>query len=108
MKKLTSLEDTATITITGREAVMLHTIVAQSTSVGCSYELFSKIACLLSTTYGLSQEVLPENIDYASVQASQEEIAFPQLSKKDLMLKELQSKMDDLQCEIDKIKGETF
>lgn len=69
MKKLTSLEDTATIAITGRDAVMLRTLLGRT---------------------------------------KQESLAFPQESKKDLMLKELQSKMDALQCEIDKIKGETF
>lgn len=107
MKKLTSLEDTATITITGREAVMIHTLIGQTVGLdGVNYELFEKTLKLLGDT--LIKQVLDSNIYYSAVQYSQEALAFPQPSKKDLMLKELQSKMDALQCEIDKIKGESF
>ena len=106
MKKLTSLEDTVTITITGREAVMIHTLVGQSSGEG-NYKLFSAVANLLPNEESLQEDVI-EQIDYHLVQESQEALAFPQESKKDLMLKELQSKMDALQCEIDKLKGETF
>lgn len=106
MKKLTSLEDTATITITGREAVMLYTLIGKSSGKG-SCEPFSKVGNLLQNNEKLKEAVL-ESIGYHLVQQVQEEIAFPQASKKDLMLQELQSKMDALQCEIDKIKGESF
>lgn len=109
MKKLASLEDTATITITGRDAVMLRTILGRTKSLyyPSSYDLFEVVEGLLEKGEYLHHHNL-DDINYSSVQASQEEIAFPQESKKDLMLKELQSKMDALQCEIDKIKGEMF
>ena len=106
MKKLTSLEDTATITITGREAVMLHTLVGQASGTG-NYKLFSKVAKLLPSSEKMNEDVI-EPIDYRQVQEKRELIAFPPTTKKDLMLKELQSKMDALQCEIDKIKEESF
>ena len=102
MKKLTSLEDTATITITGRDAVMLHTLVGRSSGTG-KLSLFGKISSILPNAAEMFAEVI-DDVDYISVQASQEALAFP----KELMLKELQSKMDALQCEIDKIKGESF
>jgi len=76
MKKLMSLEDTATITITGRDAVMLHTLVGQSSGEG-NHELFGKIASLLSNTREMYLEVI-EDIDYLSVQTSLEALAFPQ------------------------------
>lgn len=104
MKKLMSLEDTATITITGRDAVRLATVLGWTN--GHRH----------GNTYDNIVQLLPEDfdppeigaIDYISVQKEAEALAFPQLLKKDLMLKELQSKMDALQCEIDKIKGEKF
>lgn len=108
MKKLTSLEDTATITITGREAVMLRTLLGRTKSKHMGYSpLYEKVELLLERTALLSGHNLA-GIFYSTVQESQEALAFPQASKKDLMLKELQSKMDALQCEIDKIKGEKF
>lgn len=107
MKKLTSLEDTATITITGRDAVMLHTLLGRTRAqMDTGEALFDAVEGLLEKGRQLYQHKL-EDICYLSVQAEQEAIAFPE-TKKDLMLKELQSKMDDLQNEIDKIKGEEF
>lgn len=108
MKKLTSLEDTATITITGRDAVMLRTLLGRAeTQPNTGGALFEVVEGLLEKGAYLCHHNLAD-IDYSSVQTKQEAIAFPQLLKKDLMLKELQSKMDVLQCEIDKIKGEAF
>lgn len=109
MKKLMSLEDTATITITGRDAVMLRTILGRTKSLyyPSSYDLFEVVKGLLENGRDLYHHNL-DDINYSAVQTMQEERAFPQESKKDLMLRELQSKMDALQCEIDKIKGEAF
>lgn len=108
MKKLMSLEDTATITITGRDAVMLRTLLGRTNArTNTGVTLFEIVEGLLEKGAYLCHHNLAE-IDYSPVQTKQEEIAFPQESKKDLMLKELQSKMDALQCEIDKIKGEKF
>lgn len=104
MKKLMSLEDTAAITITGRDAVRLATLIGRSNGSGGN-ELYDIVMQLLPGNYITPHMVI---IDYNSIQEKAEALAFPQLSKKDLMLKELQSKMDDLQCEIDKIKGESF
>lgn len=104
MKKLTSLEDTATITITGRDAVRLSLLLGRSNGE-CSGELYGSIINLLPTDY--HSPYIPI-IDYNSVQEEAEALAFPQPSKKDLMLKELQSKMDSLQSQIDKIKEEKF
>lgn len=101
MKKLMSLEDTATITITGRDAVRLLTLNGR-----CDLVLYRTLKSLL--TDGFTDNNQLDSINYFKIQGSQEAKAFPQESKKDLMLKELQSKMDDLQCEIDKIKGESF
>lgn len=106
MKKLMSLEDTATITITGQDAVHLFTLLRASTGSD-GVDIYNSLRELLPTSFGERTGPLGA-IDYHKVQDSQEELAFPQESKKDLMLKELQSKMDALQCEIDKIKGETF
>lgn len=106
MKKLTSLEDTATITITGRDAVMLRTMLGRALTQH-STGLFDTVEGLLEKGSALGLHNL-EAINYSSVQSKQEALAFPQPSKKDLMLKGLQSKMDDLQNEIDKIKGEEF
>lgn len=108
MKKLASLEDTATITITGRDAVMLRTILGRTNLYHpSSYDLFEVVEGLLEKGEYLHHHNL-DDINYSSVQTKQEALAFPQQSKKDLMLKELQSKMDALQCEINKIKGEKF
>lgn len=108
MKKLMSLEDTATITITGRDAVMLRTLLGRAkTQPNTGEALFEVVEGLLEKGAYLCHHNLAD-IDYSSVQTKQEAKAFPQASKKDLMLKELQSKMDALQCEIDKIKGEKF
>ena len=104
MKKLMSLEDTATITITGREAIRLATVAGNSNGGGNS-DLYERIIELLPRDYN---PPLMDTIDYLSVKKEAEALAFPQASKKDLMLQELQSKMDALQCEIDKIKGESF
>lgn len=106
MKKLTSLEDTATIIITGRDAVRLLTLEGKANGK-CDLVLYRTLKGMLPDTF--TEENNPiDSIDYWKVQNSQEARAFPQQSKKDLMLKELQSKMDALQCEIDKIKGESF
>ena len=104
MKKLTSLEDTATITITGRDAVRAATVLGW-TNGHRQGNLYDNIVQLLPND---SDPPIMEVIDYESVQEEAEALAFPQASKKDLMLQELQSKMDALQCEIDKIKGEEF
>ena len=105
MKKLTSLEDTTTITITGRDAVWLATLTQKSNG-DCDLVLYRKLKNLLPDDFNWNNPL--ESINYLKVQHSQESRAFPQESKKYLMLKELQSKMDALQCEIDKIKGESF
>ena len=105
MKKLTSLEDTATITITGRDAVKLFSVLGRSN--GSRSLAFSAIKRLLPDAFTELIVDLP-TVDYYKIEEKQESLAFPQETKKDLMLKELQSKMDALQCEIDKIKGETF
>ena len=107
MKKLMSpLEDTATITITGQDAVRLFTLLRASTGRD-GVDIYNSLRELLPTSFGERTGPLGA-IGYHKVQDSQEAKAFPQESKKDLMLKELQSKMDALQCEIDKIKGESF
>lgn len=106
MKKLTSLEDTATITITGREAVRLYSVLYSTNGTDIMH-LFSQVRDLLPHNLSEDDKMLPL-IDYYEIESRQESLAFPQPSKKDLMLKELQSKMDDLQNEIDKIKGESF
>lgn len=105
MKKLTSLEDTATITITGRDAVRLLTLEGKANG-HCDLVLYRTLKSLL--TEGFTDNNQLDSINYLKIQESQEAKAFPQASKKDLMLEELQSKMDALQCEIDKIKGESF
>ena len=107
MKKLTSLEDTATITITGRDAVRLITVLSKVNGID-DLVLYRKLKELTPNSDTIVLWDQNFHIDYYSLQASQEALAFPRASKKDLMLKELQSKMDDLQCEIDKIKGESF
>lgn len=107
MKKLTSLEDTATITITGRDAVMLRTMLGRVLTQ-YSTGLFDTVEGLLEKGRALGHHHNLEMINYSSVQSKQEAKAFPQPSKKDLMLKGLQSKMDALQNEINKIKGEEF
>lgn len=106
MKKLTSLEDTATITITGQDAVRLFTLLRASTGRD-GVDIYNSLRELLPTSFGERTGPLGA-ISYHKVQDSQEALAFPQPSKRDLMLKKLQSKMDVLQCEIDKIKGEKF
>ena len=105
MKKLTSLEDTATITITGREAVALFTVVGRT--AGALESFYDELKRIVANQINLRDYNLP-CIQYDEVKEKQEALAFPQPSKKNLMLKELQSKMDALQCEIDKIKGEEF
>lgn len=105
MKKLTSLEDTATITITGRDAVKLFSVLGRSN--GSESHLFFEVMEMLPDTFTNLDINLPV-IAYNGIEDQQEALAFPQPSKKDLMLKELQSKMDALQCEIDKIKGGSF
>lgn len=105
MKKLMSLEDTATITITGRDAVRLLTLEGKANG-RCDLVLYCTLKSLL--TDGFTDNNQLDSINYFKIQGSQEAKAFPQESKKDLMLKKLQSKMDVLQCEIDKIKGEKF
>lgn len=104
MKKLTSLEDTATITITGRDAVRAATVLGWTNGFCCG-ELYNDLVRLLPNDYNAPEMPC---VDYDLVQEEAEALAFPQASKKDLMLEELQSKMDALQCEIDKIKGEEF
>lgn len=105
MNKLTSLEDTATITITGRAAVQLYSVLSRTN--GSNSEAWFKVKEILPAAFTNLVSTLPM-IDYNKIEKEQEALAFPQPSKKDLMLKELQSKMDALQCEIDKIKGEKF
>lgn len=105
MKKLTSLEDTATITITGRDAVKLFSVLGRSN--GSESPVFSVVRDMLPDAFTNLSVDLPM-VDYYKVEDKQESLAFPPESKKTLMLKELQSKMDALQCEIDKIKGESF
>ena len=107
MKKLTSLEDTATITITGRDAVRLLTLERKTNRVSGDFLLCRTLKSLLELPNDFTNNQL-DFINYSKIQREQEALAFPQQSKKDLMLKELQSKMDALQCEIDKIKGESF
>lgn len=107
MKKLTSLEDTATITITGRDAVRLLTLERKTNRVSGDFLLYRTLKSLLELPNDFTNNQL-DFINYSKIQRMQEALAFPQESKKDLMLKELQSKMDDLQNEIDKIKGEEF
>lgn len=106
MKKLTSLEDTATITITGREAVRLYSVLYSTNGTDIMH-LYSQIRDLLPHSLTEDDKLLPL-IDYYEIEARKEALAFPQISKKHLMLQELQSKMDALRCEIDKIKGESF
>lgn len=105
MKKLTSLEDTATITITGRDAVKIFSVLGRSN--GTRSLVFSVVKEMLPDALTSLFTDLPM-VDYYKIEEKQEALAFPQPSKKHLMLKELQSKMDALQCEIDKIKGEMF
>lgn len=107
MKKLMSLEDTATITITGRDAVRLITVLSKVNGTD-DLVLYRKLKELTPNSDTIVLWNQNFRIDYYSLQASQEALAFPRVSKKDLMLKELQSKMDALQCEINKIKGEKF
>ena len=107
MKKLTSLEDTATITITGRDAVRLFLVLGRVNGEETT-RLYYEIEGILPESFTTDLHSPLPLIDYYKIQRQQEALAFPQESKKDLMLKELQSKMDALQCEINKIKGETF
>ena len=107
MKKLTSLEDTATITITGRDAVRLLTLERKTNRVSGDFLLYRTLKSLLELPNDFTNNQL-DFINYSKIQRMQEALAFPQESKRDLMLKELQSKMDALQCEIDKIKEESF
>lgn len=108
MKKLTSLEDTATITITGRDAVQLYSLLGRTNGHNSHNSgAWFRVKEILPDEFTKLVVTLPL-IDYYKIEKEQERKAFPKPSKKDLMLKELQSKMDALQCEIDKIKGEKF
>lgn len=83
MKKLTSLEDTATITITGREAVMLRTLLGR-THTGYGYwangDLFDRLDVLLERSDYLGDHDL-DDIYYSSVKSKQESLAFPQVAE---------------------------